>query len=209
MRNVIVKLHLPAIATKCSAEILKVTLSYSSSSKRTTPQSDVPLSETLTLWRTADAEILEEEEDDKLAAVELQTEEARLHMAEMIKKPRTMADNNMLLDAQNKLVEAQNMLVEQSDPLLKTELQELFDLLETQETYEKQGRPYALSSESSHARQHFAARGGDLEIMRLFATPCMDKYMEHANKFLNKPTTTLPSAVDDDVKEEVANLTIN
>lgn len=173
------------------------------------PQFDAPRPETLTVWRTAGAEILEGEEDDKSAVEALQMEEARLHTAEMIKEARIMADNNMLLDAQHKLVEAQNMLVERSNPLLRTELQELFELLETPETYEKQGRPYTLSSESSHSRQRFVTRGGNIENMRLFATPRMDKYLEQASKFLNEPSTMLPSAVDDDVKEEVADLTIN
>ena len=87
----------------------------------------------------------------------------------------------MLLDAQHKLVEAQNML-------LRTELQEL---LETPETYEKQGRPYTLPSESSHIWQRFVTRGRNIENMRLLATPRMDKYLEQASKFLNEPLTML------------------
>ncbi|KAF2300386.1 hypothetical protein GH714_012745 [Hevea brasiliensis] len=44
---------------------------------------------------------------------------------------------------------------------------------------------------------------GDIECLRLFATPCMDKYLEQAKSFDEDPSKPLPS-VDDDVKEELA-----
>ena len=139
---------------------------------------------------------------------EVQTEEARLKTATMIKEARSMADGKNLGDARDKLVDARNALedvVEQSSPLvdsLKTELQQLLKLMKSQDVYEKQGRPYALSSETSHDRQRFAARG-DIESLRLFATPRMDKYLEQAKRFDEDPKAPLPS-VDEDVKEEVA-----
>ncbi|CAL5035517.1 unnamed protein product [Urochloa decumbens] len=145
-------------------------------------------------------------EDDP--PVDVQTEEARLRTATMIRQARTMADGKKLGDARDKLAEAQNALedvVAQSDPLLdalRTELQELLKLTKSQDVYEKQGRPYAMSSETSHDRQRFAARG-DIESNRLFATPRMDKYLEQAKKFDEDPAAPLPSA-DQDEKEEVA-----
>jgi hypothetical protein len=140
--------------------------------------------------------------------VDVQTEEARLKTATMIQQARTMADGKKLGDARDKLAEAQNALenvVAQSDPLLdalRTELQELLKLMKSQEVYEKQGRPYAMSSETSHDRQRFAARG-DIENNRLFSTPRMDKYLEQAKKFDEDPAAPLPSA-DKDEEEEVA-----
>jgi hypothetical protein len=133
--------------------------------------------ETLTVWRTGGVEVLEEKPAD------IQSEEARLQMVKMVKVARTMADCERLDEAQDKIVEAQNLLEEQSDPLLRTELEELFKLFQTQEDYEKRGRPCALSSESAHDRQRFVTRGGDIEIMRIFATPHMDKYLEQAKNF--------------------------
>jgi hypothetical protein len=160
---------------------------------------------TLTVWRTG----VDLSEEQNLTG--LLREEARLQTAQMINEASFMAHWTWLDDARDKLLEAQNMLEEeeeQSSSLLRTELQELFQLFKTQETYETQGRLYALSSESSHDRQRLTGRGGDIEMMRLFATPRMDKYMEQANKFLNEPTKPLPS-VDQDVEEELGAPTVD
>lgn len=198
VRKVIVDLLLPAIESERGAEILVITYSYNTGGKLFAAP---PV--TLTVRRTGTAA----PEDDQ-PAPEVQTEEARLKTVTMIKAARTMADGKNLGDARDKLVEAQNALedvVEQSSPLvdmLRTELQQLLKLMKSQDVYEKQGRPYALSSETSHDRQRFAARG-DIVSMRLFATPRMDKYLEQAKRFDEDPTAPLPS-VDEDVKEEVA-----
>ncbi|KAF2300387.1 hypothetical protein GH714_012792 [Hevea brasiliensis] len=126
----------------------------------------------------------------------------------LMKEARVMADSNKLDDARDKLVEAQNSLEDvddESNPLiemLRFELQQFLKLMKSQEIYDKQGRPFALFCEISHDRQRFAARG-DIECLRLFATPCMDKYLEQAKSFDEDPSKPLPS-VDDDVKEELA-----
>ncbi|KAG0549481.1 hypothetical protein BDA96_01G259800 [Sorghum bicolor] len=123
-------------------------------------------------------------------------EETRLQTttATTIKQARTMVDGKKLDDALDKLVEAQNALGTK-------ELQELQKLMKSPAVYEQQGRPYAMSSETSHDRQWFAARG-DMENNRLFATPRMDKHLEQAKKFDEDPAASLPSA-DADEKEEV------
>jgi hypothetical protein len=196
VRKTIVDLLLPAIESERGADILEISYSYSTAGRLF----EAPPA-TLTMRRTGAGA-------PETAAPEVQTEEARLKMAKNIKTARTMADAKNLDDARDKLVEAQNELediLEQTDPLvdlLRTELQQLLKLFKTQEMYEKQGRPYALSSETSHDRQRYAARG-DIDSMRLFATPRMDKYLEQAKKFDEDPSAPLPS-VDDDVKEEVA-----
>ncbi|THG11850.1 hypothetical protein TEA_000405 [Camellia sinensis var. sinensis] len=66
-------------------------------------------------------------------------------------------------------------------------------LMKSQEIYEKQGRPFALSSETSHNRQRYAAKGDDVEKLRMFATPRMDAYLEQAKSFDEDPSKTLPS----------------
>ncbi|KAM0911674.1 hypothetical protein ACQ4PT_013292 [Festuca glaucescens] len=198
VRKVIVDLLLPAIESERGADILEVTYSYNTGGRLF----DAPPA-TVTVRRTGTAV----PEDDP-AVPEVQTEEARLKTVTMIKQARAMADGKNLGDARDKLVEAQNGLediMEQSSPLvdmLRTELQQLLKLFKSQDMYDKQGRPYALSSETSHERQRFAARG-DIEGMRMFATPRMDKYLEQAKKFDQDPTAPVPS-VEEDVKEEVA-----
>uniref|UniRef100_A0ACD5WKQ4 Uncharacterized protein n=1 Tax=Avena sativa TaxID=4498 RepID=A0ACD5WKQ4_AVESA len=201
VRKVIVDVLLPAIHSERSADILDITYSHNSSAGRT---KFVAPTKTLIVWR-AGGELLEEEE--KLAG--LQAEVARLQIVEWIKMARSKAKYRMLDGARDNLVKAQNMLeAEQPNSSLRTELQELFELLKTQETYRKQGLPYMLSLESSHERQRLVRPGGDIEVMRLFATPLMDMYLEQAKKFLTEPTIRL-QLVDDDVKEELDVLTID
>lgn len=197
VRKVIVDLLLPAIDSDRGADILEVTYSYKTAGKLF----DAPPA-TVTVRRSGTAFPADD------PPVDVQTEEARLKTATMIQQARTMADGKKLGDARDKLAEAQNALedvVAQSDPLLdalRTELQELLKLMKSQDVYEKQGRPYAMSSETSHDRQRFAARG-DIESNRLFSTPRMDKYLEQAKKFDEDPAAPLPSA-DKDEEEEVA-----
>ncbi|KAF7092565.1 hypothetical protein CFC21_095037 [Triticum aestivum] len=137
-------------------------------------------------------------------------EMARRQHAGAIGEARQMADGKNLEEARYKLADAQNALEdivlndgEKLVGMLRAELQQLLDLMETQELYEAEGRPYALASETSHGRQRYAARGGDMDAVRLFATPRMDTYLEQAKKFEEDPTAPLPSA-DDDAKEEMA-----
>ncbi|KQJ98240.1 uncharacterized protein LOC100846008 [Brachypodium distachyon] len=202
VRKVIVDLLLPDIESDRGADILEVTYSYKTNGKLF----DAPPA-TLTVRRTGSTGAGDSSPADDPPVV-VQTEMARLKTATMITEARAMADGDKLGDARDKLVEAQNGLedvLEQSNPvveMLRTELQQLLKLFRTQEVYNKQGRPYAMSSETSHARQRFAARG-DIESMRMFATPRMDKYLEQAKKFDENPAEPVPSA-DDDVKEEIA-----
>jgi len=76
------------------------------------------------------------------------------------------------------------------------------EFMKSQDIYDKQGRSFALSSETSHERQRFAARG-DVEKLRLFATPRMDTYLEQAKSFVEDPSKPLPT-VAEDVKQELA-----
>ncbi|KAK3131385.1 hypothetical protein QOZ80_6AG0505720 [Eleusine coracana subsp. coracana] len=196
VRKVIVDLVLPGTDAEYDSPVMDVEYSYSTPSK---PFFSPP--ETQIIRRAGAA-------DPDAVKPEVQTELARRMHAAMIGEARAMADGNNLGDAKDKIVEAQNALediLEQSSPvvdMLRTELQQLLKLMRSQETYEKQGRAYALSSETSHARQRFAARG-DVGEVRLFATPRMDKYLEQAKIFDDNPDAPLPSA-DDDVKEEIA-----
>lgn len=143
---------------------------------------------------------------DQQERPEVKNEQTRLFTASMIKEARVMADSKNLDDARDMLVKAQNALEDVEDnpliEMLRSELLQLLKLMKTQDIYDKQGRPFALSSEISHARQRFAARG-DGESLRMFSTPRMDKYLEQAKSFDEDPSKPPPTA-DEDVKEEIA-----
>ena len=193
VRNVIVELHLPATVSERDADILKVSYSYTSSSSAGSLQFVAP-PETLTVWRA--------NMDELPLPMELHMEEVRLLMARTMMWP-VVEDE---LKSQNMLKAIQSMLedVELGDPLLRIEMLELMELCKTEETCKEHCRAYAYaySSESSHYRQRFTMRGRNMEMLRLFATPRMDMYLEQAKKFHDDPTTPLPSA-DDDLEEEI------
>lgn len=135
-------------------------------------------------------------------------EGSRVETAKMMKEARVMADNDNLKEAKKKLDKAQNMLgdVDVVDTalieMLKREVAQLVEYLQNPDLYKNHGRSFALSSELSHDRQRFAARG-DMEKLRLFSTPRMDLYQEQAKTFIKDPTKPVPT-VDDDQKQELA-----
>ncbi|XP_062114656.1 E3 ubiquitin-protein ligase WAV3-like [Humulus lupulus] len=199
LRRVIVDLVLPTVDKRKGADILKIDYNYKTGGR---PFVANPI--VVTITRSGTSAAAEKEE--------VTMEENRLRTAKMIKEARFMADENKLDEAKDKLVDAQNMLddveVDETSPnsslieMLRSELQQLLRLMKSQQMYEQQGRPFALSSETSHDRQRFASRG-DVEKMRLFATPRMDAYLEQAKTFVEDPSKPLPT-VDDDVKQEIA-----
>ncbi|CAL5323038.1 unnamed protein product [Camellia sinensis] len=197
VRTVIVDLLLDA---GDSSSVLKYTYTYSTCGK----SFDDPRPVTILVERTGSKSVEQEREKVKM-------EESRLLTAQMIKEARVMADDKKVDDAYEKLVEAQNLLEDvvndQSNRLidmLKSELQQMKRLMESQDIYEKQGRPFALSLETSHNRQRFATRG-DVEKLRLFATPRMDAYLEQAKSFEEDPSKPLPSVGEDEKKELAEN----
>ncbi|SPT15597.1 unnamed protein product [Triticum aestivum] len=198
VRRVIVELLLPAIDSERSTEIEVTLVRYPSKTGRPEFISMPP--KTMSVWRTS-MEVFEEE-----MPPELLMEEARLHAVEMLHQAMYLAeDMRDLGSAKALLVEAQNR--ERCIPELRTELQGIIDLLEAPESYAKHGQPYTASSSISHRLERYAARG-NMETMRLFATPRIDEYLEQAKKFHDDPTIPLPST-DDDVQQEVGVLNIN
>ncbi|GAB2211352.1 hypothetical protein Droror1_Dr00024661 [Drosera rotundifolia] len=200
LRKVIVNLLLPAVGSRTpGAEVLQITFSYSTGAKLFDAAPII-----VVITRTGGTSVEPERE-------EVMIEENRLRTARMMKEARDMADVNKLADAQKKLVDAQNKLEDAVDDesnypliqMLKSELRQLLRLMQSKEIYEKRGRPFALSSETSHDRQRFAARGDDPEELRLFATPRMDTYLEQARSFDEDPSQPLPT-VDEDLEQELA-----
>ncbi|CAD6257108.1 unnamed protein product [Miscanthus lutarioriparius] len=133
---------------------------------------------------------------------QVQAEVARLKHADSIKAAMDKADGDKLEDARNVLAEAlkalERLVVDPMVDMLRKELEKLLELFKTQEIYQRQGRPAAISSIASHDRQRFTARG-DAEDIRIFATQRMDTYLEQAKQDDDKP---IPTA-DDDIKEEL------
>ncbi|KAF8701789.1 hypothetical protein HU200_033107 [Digitaria exilis] len=136
------------------------------------------------------------------ATPNLVAENARRQHAQSIGAARVLADGDDLEQARDKLVEAQNALedvLDQANPLvgiLRTELQQLLDRMESPELYKAEGKAYALAAELSHARQRFASRG-DVEGVRLFATPRLDAYLKQAKEFAENPDAPVPNADED------------
>ncbi|KAJ9184403.1 hypothetical protein P3X46_004133 [Hevea brasiliensis] len=196
VRKVIVDLLLPAVTQEREADVLQITYSYSFQGS---PFEANPA--TITVRRTG--KFAEQQERP-----EVKIEETRLRIVNVIKEARKMAEKNELRNARDKLVEAQNSLGDVDDKsnpmveMLASELQQLLKMMESQKIYEKQGRPFALSSETSHDRQRFTTRGDQEEGPRPFATPRMDKYLEQARSF-NKEPSKPPPSVDEDVQEEI------
>lgn len=130
-------------------------------------------------------------------------EEVRLKMVSTLKEAMGMAGEN-LDEARDKLTDATNSL---NTPLfddLRVDLQNLISLMQDTDTYQKQGLVYALSSETSHDRQRYAARGNVNEL-RLFATERMNQYLKQANEFDEDSSILLPSVDEDDKKDLAAN----
>ena len=134
-------------------------------------------------------------------------EENRLMALNSVKEARVLADNSELERAKNVVDEAKNTLerVKVDDPteLIKTliyELQQISDFMTTKDVYEQKGRSYAMSFETSHERQRYAARG-DMDKVRSFATPRMNAYLEQAKKFDTDPSTPPPTEKEDLIKD--------
>jgi hypothetical protein len=193
LRKVIVDLDLPVVSSRVGADVLEINYTYKCAGEGKLFEAN-PLVANVTRVGTS----VEPEREEVMAEVN------RVRTAQMMKAARVMADDEELVDAQKKLLEAENLL-DQSNPLLKmliSELQQLIEFMKSQDVYFKNGRSFALSSETSHERQRFAARG-DVEKLRLFATPRMDAYLVQAISFVNNPSEPLPT-VAEDVKQELA-----
>ncbi|KAL6654775.1 hypothetical protein ACP70R_008240 [Stipagrostis hirtigluma subsp. patula] len=177
------------------AEILEVEVSYPNAegTRKKLPGQTLMVKRTPTASSGADPE-------------ELRNEDVRRQHAKSITAARSLADEKKLEEAREQLkkaqIELEDILENPMVAMLRKELQQLLDLMVSEELYKAEGRPYALAAELSHARQRFAARPGVDDGVRLFATPRMDAYLEQAKKFAENPDEPLPNA-DVDVEEEI------
>lgn len=200
VRNIIVELSLPGVKDEIGVDVLRVSYTYETGVVGDPLFEANPIKATVTRTGSASAKELDE----------ILAERNRLTTAKVMKSAREKADEQKLDEAKVMLTDAQNSLedveVDKPHPVLeslKTELQTLLDYMESPETYNKKGRPFALSSETSHERQRYAARGDDVGENRLFATPRMDALYEQAKQFDKDPDNFKLPTEEEDLKEEI------
>ncbi|KAH7855677.1 hypothetical protein Vadar_027530 [Vaccinium darrowii] len=191
LRKVIVDLVLPHVCSEVDAPVLRINYNYSNGDGKTSDSGHL------------DAFTTRKEKSVEPEMKEVMTGVNRDRIALMMKEARVMADDKKLVDARKKLLEAINLLKSESSPLAemyKSELQHLLEFMKSQDIYEKQGRSFALSAETSHDRQRFATRG-DVEKLRIYAIPRMDTHLEQVKSFHEDPSKPLPT-VGEDMKKE-------
>ncbi|GJM87683.1 hypothetical protein PR202_ga03661 [Eleusine coracana subsp. coracana] len=198
VRQVVVDLLLvEALGSDYEADMLEVGVSYRNAKGNTQKFS----SQTLRVTRSGKSSSV------VITTPKLVAENARRKHAESIGAARILADEGDLEEARDRLMDAQNELddiLDQAHPMaamLRMELQQLLDRMESPEMYRAEGCAYALAAEKSHVLQRFASRG-DIGGARFFATPRMDVYLEQAKKFADNPGAAVLTA-DEDAEEEV------
>lgn len=132
----------------------------------------------------------------------------RVEIVELMKKARTLADDNKLGEALNLAMEGRNSLddlqLENPNPVIETlkiELDEMIKFFQNKDFYDKIGRPYTCSSETSHDRQRFAARGRNAGNILCYATPRQKTCIDQAAEFKKDPSQPVPSVAEDEKKE--------
>ncbi|XP_074318328.1 uncharacterized protein LOC141655133 [Silene latifolia] len=171
-------LSLLAVEEQTAIDILKVTLSYRPSGGRTLLIKHSPI--TVTLDRTSSPVTVD--------PVEVDNEIARGDTAAGMQMARKQADANDFEGAKKTLDNAEKSLDHlnhEADELIKAlkyEVQEFLRLLKDPETYLREGHAFALSSELSHNRQRFAARGDATQLLAL-AIPLVVLFANQAIEF--------------------------
>ncbi|KAJ3703959.1 hypothetical protein LUZ61_007664 [Rhynchospora tenuis] len=194
-RKVLMEVHLPRGLT----DILKVSYTYKF-------DGEIYESDPLTISVHRTVEVMTEQQQ---APPEVRAEEIRLRIVRIMKQAMYDADRKDLESARDKLVRGiksptgfskEEVGVSSSKQKvdvgalwaqlkgelkydLRAQLEELLELMESQNIYEREGRAFALSLLSSHEAQKPAGRGYNMEK---FATPQMfDFLMEAAGLDVN------------------------
>ncbi|KAK9755557.1 hypothetical protein RND81_01G034300 [Saponaria officinalis] len=197
-RNIIVFLSLPAVEERMTTDILEVSFSC-----RPSGGGDLIISETITAIVTRTGSPM------TVDPIEVSNEIARVDTVAAIEKARKQADANDLNGAQNTMKNAEKLLSNLNrgeDELIKAlkyEVQEFLHLIHPN-TYLKEGRAFALSSELSHNLQRFAARGDATQLVAL-AIPLVARFANQAIEFEQDNNIEVTSTDED--KKEVATQT--
>lgn len=111
------------------------------------------------------------EEGQQVLCLEVDRQRNRFNVAEVIAKARSMADEGHIAAAQCHLQRAKTALESSPSALagdhlcsvLEAELSEIQGRMANQQLYERSGRAYILSAQSSHLRQRATTRGESLD----------------------------------------------
>jgi len=187
-RKVLFKLTLPKVDKRRGGDVFKVVYVYGAGGKET-PKTDEEFKN-----------VSRKEKVSLKEFPEVVAEETRLATVNSMKEARLLADDQKLEEARNKLTDAKSSLtVSEANEILKAQLDQLLLFMASQETYDKQGRAFALSLEASHADQR-AAASGDPAQAGMFDTPIMELLKEQAMLFDKDPTGYKPPSEEEDRK---------
>lgn len=128
---------------------------------------------------------------------EVLAEETRIRTASSIRVARLLADNKKLDEAREKLIAAGTSLAE-IDAILKSQVDHLILLMVSQETYEEQGRAYALALEASHQSQRATALPAGVKSG--FEIPLVGEYNNQAKAHSLDPENYVVPTVEEDKK---------
>ncbi|KAI3956370.1 hypothetical protein MKW92_033073 [Papaver armeniacum] len=182
-RKVLAKLTLPMVDRRLGVQIFKVRFRYRVLGKDAFDHEERLINVTRT----------EEPKEEEIP--EVLAEETRIETANSMKKARILADQEKLAEAR-KMLEDTNTSLPEIEDILRAQVEHLHLLMASQETYDKQGRAFALAVEASHETQRATALPDG--IPGLYETPLMAEYKKQAKNFdLDPENYVVPTAEED------------
>ncbi|KAL5699961.1 hypothetical protein ACHQM5_025473 [Ranunculus cassubicifolius] len=136
---------------------------------------------------------------------EVVAEEDRLVAANAVKESILLADAKKLEEARSKLNDAKTSLsvsVSEANAIMTAQLDQLLLYMASQDTYDKQGRAFALSLEASHDSQR-STGGDDSGQPGLYDIPIVKEVKEQAMLFDKDPVGYKPPTEEEDRKKIV------
>ncbi|RZC85762.1 hypothetical protein C5167_026431 [Papaver somniferum] len=182
-RKVLANLTLPKVDKRLGVQIFKVGFRYRVLGKDAFDHDERLINVTRT------------EEPNEEEIPEVQAEETRINTANSMKEARILAEKEKLEEAR-KMLEDANISLPEIEDILRAQVEHLHLLMASQETYDKQGRAFALAVESSHETQRAKALPDG--IPGLYETPLMAEYKKQAKNFdLDPEGYVIPTAEED------------
>ncbi|KAI3869934.1 hypothetical protein MKW98_002823 [Papaver atlanticum] len=187
-RKVLALLTLPKVDKRFAVQIFKVRLKYRVNGKDAYDYDERTMNVTRTATQTY-GEI-----------PEVQAEETRIRTTSSIKEARILADQRELAEARKSLDNA-DASVSEIDAVFKAQMEQLLLLMSSQETYDKQGKAFALALEASQESQRSVALPAG--IASGYDTPLMAEYKEQAKKYDENPQTYMVPTAEEDSKATI------
>ncbi|KAI3943861.1 hypothetical protein MKX01_026404 [Papaver californicum] len=184
-RKVLANLTLPKVDGRLGVQIFKLGLEY-----RVLGKDALEFDERIINVTRTDSQ-MDEERPEVLA------EETRIRTASSIREARIMADKRKLEEARE-MLEDSNASLTEIDAILKAQVEHLLLLMVSEETYDNQGRAFALALEASHESQRATALPDG--IPGLYDTPLMAEYKKQAKNYDKDPKGyVVPTAEEDKI----------